>query len=35
MLLAEVYERAGVSGRVEPPFYVPDWHVNNKKSMSY
>ena len=28
MLLAEVYERAGVSGHVEPPFYVPDWHLH-------
>ena len=27
MLLAEVYERAGVAPRVEPPFYVPDWHM--------
>jgi NlpC/P60 family putative phage cell wall peptidase len=28
MLLAEVYERAGVSGRIDPPFYVPDWHLH-------
>jgi NlpC/P60 family putative phage cell wall peptidase len=28
MLLAEVYQRAGVSGRIEPPFYVPDWHLH-------
>jgi NlpC/P60 family putative phage cell wall peptidase len=28
MLLAEVYERAGVTGHVEPPFYVPDWHLH-------
>jgi NlpC/P60 family putative phage cell wall peptidase len=28
MLLAEVYERAGVSRRIEPPFYVPDWHLH-------
>lgn len=28
MLLAEVYERAGVAGHVEPPFYVPDWHLH-------
>jgi NlpC/P60 family putative phage cell wall peptidase len=28
MLLAEVYERAGVSRHVEPPFYVPDWHLH-------
>ena len=28
MLLAEVYEHAGVTGRVEPPFYVPDWHLH-------
>ena len=28
MLLAEVYERAGLSGHVEPPFYVPDWHLH-------
>jgi len=28
MLLAEVYERAGVTGPIEPPFYVPDWHMH-------
>lgn len=29
MLLAEVYERAGVCARrIEPPFYVPDWHLH-------
>jgi NlpC/P60 family putative phage cell wall peptidase len=29
MLLAEVYERAGVvAGRINPPFYVPDWHLH-------
>jgi cell wall-associated NlpC family hydrolase len=28
MLLAEVYERAGVVGHVEPGFYVPDWHLH-------
>lgn len=29
MLLAEVYERAGVvPQRVEPGFYVPDWHMH-------
>ena len=29
MLLAEVYERAGVTeGHVAPPFYVPDWHLH-------
>lgn len=28
MLLAEVYERAGVSAHIEPPFYVPDWHLH-------
>ena len=28
MLLAEVYERAGVTTHVEPPFYVPDWHMH-------
>jgi NlpC/P60 family putative phage cell wall peptidase len=28
MLLAEVYERAGVVAPVEPPFYVPDWHLH-------
>lgn len=28
MLLAEVYERAGIVQRVEPPFYVPDWHLH-------
>lgn len=28
MLLAEVYERAGVIGHVAPPHYVPDWHLH-------
>jgi NlpC/P60 family putative phage cell wall peptidase len=28
MLLAEVYERAGVAPHVMPPFYVPDWHLH-------
>jgi cell wall-associated NlpC family hydrolase len=29
MLLAEIYQRAGVvEARVEPPFYVPDWHLH-------
>jgi NlpC/P60 family putative phage cell wall peptidase len=28
MLLAEVYERAGIAPHVEPPFYVPDWHLH-------
>ena len=28
MLLAEVYQRAGVSDRIDPPFYVPDWHLH-------
>ncbi len=28
MLLAEIYERAGIVGHVEPPFYVPDWHMH-------
>jgi NlpC/P60 family putative phage cell wall peptidase len=28
MLLAEVYERAGVAPHVAPPFYVPDWHLH-------
>jgi len=28
MLLAEIYERAGVMGHVEVPFYVPDWHMH-------
>jgi len=28
MLLAEVYERAGVAPHVEPPFYVPGWHMH-------
>ena len=27
-LLAEVYERAGVVGHVEVPFYPPDWHLH-------
>ena len=28
MLLAEVYQRAGVAARIDPPFYVPDWHLH-------
>ena len=28
MLLAEVYEHAGIAGHIEPPFYVPDWHLH-------
>lgn len=29
MLLAEVYQRAGVvAAPIEPPFYVPDWHLH-------
>lgn len=28
MLLAEVYERAGIVGRVDPGYYVPDWHLH-------
>lgn len=28
MLLAEVYERAGVIDHVDPPFYTPDWHLH-------
>ena len=28
MLLAEVYERAGIIGHIDPPFYVPDWHLH-------
>lgn len=28
MLLAEVYERAGVTAHIMPPFYVPDWHLH-------
>ena len=28
MLLAEVYERAGAAPHVDPPFYVPDWHLH-------
>jgi cell wall-associated NlpC family hydrolase len=27
-LLAEVYERAGVTPRVEVPFYPPDWNLH-------
>lgn len=30
MLLAEVYERAGLAPHVEPPFYVPDWHMHRE-----
>src|SRR4030081_1399453 len=28
MLLAELYERAGVAPHIDPPFYVPDWHLH-------
>jgi NlpC/P60 family putative phage cell wall peptidase len=28
MLLAEVYEHAGIIGHIDPPFYVPDWHLH-------
>jgi NlpC/P60 family putative phage cell wall peptidase len=28
MLLAEVYERAGIIGHIDPLFYVPDWHLH-------
>ena len=28
MLLAEVYERAGVIKHAAPPHYVPDWHMH-------
>ena len=28
MLLAEVYERAGVVGHITVPHYTPDWHMH-------
>ena len=28
MLLAEVYEKAGVIGHLEVPFYPPDWNLH-------
>ena len=28
MLLAEVFEAAGVIPRIEVPFYPPDWHLH-------
>jgi cell wall-associated NlpC family hydrolase len=28
MLLAEVYERAGLIGRIDIPHYPPDWHLH-------
>ena len=28
MLLAEIYERAGIVPHIDPPFYVPDWHLH-------
>ena len=28
MLLAEIYERADVVPHIDPPFYVPDWHLH-------
>jgi cell wall-associated NlpC family hydrolase len=30
MLLAEVYERAGIIGHVAVPFYPPDWHLHRE-----
>jgi cell wall-associated NlpC family hydrolase len=30
MLLAEVYERAGVIGRVDVAHYPPDWHLHRR-----
>ena len=29
MLLCEVFERAGVIGRVDPGFYAHDWHLHH------
>jgi cell wall-associated NlpC family hydrolase len=28
LFLAEVYQRAGMIARVDPPFYPPDWHLH-------
>src|SRR4051794_18561064 len=28
MLLAEIYEHAGIAPHIEPSFYVPDWHLH-------
>jgi cell wall-associated NlpC family hydrolase len=28
MLLAEVYERSGLTPRVDPGYYPPDWHLH-------
>jgi cell wall-associated NlpC family hydrolase len=28
MLLAEVFERCGLVGRVDPGYYPPDWHMH-------
>ncbi len=28
MFLAEVYERAGAVGYIDPGFYTPDWHMH-------
>jgi len=28
MLLAEIHERAGIIPHIDPPFYVPDWHLH-------
>jgi cell wall-associated NlpC family hydrolase len=28
MLLAEIYERCGVVGHVDPGYYPPDWHMH-------
>lgn len=33
MLLAEVFERAGVVERVEPGFYPVDWHLHRTEEM--
>jgi cell wall-associated NlpC family hydrolase len=32
-LLAEVYERAGVIGHAEIPFYPPDWHLHRSDEL--
>ncbi|HJU15707.1 MAG TPA: hydrolase [Stellaceae bacterium] len=28
MLLAEIYERAGLVPHIDPPHYPPDWHIH-------
>ncbi len=35
MLLAEVYEAAGVLSHVEIPFYAPDWNLHRESELYF